>query len=428
MRELLLENCRIERRYDIVRRLGIGSYSEIFLATDNFAASGSPNRNVVIKALNVSLQDDVDADLERTLLDNFQNEALSLDKVRHPNIVNRLGHGTARDLDGKVFHYLVLEYLAGGDLQSEVRNGPIPIETALSYLEQICAGLKFAHEQGVIHRDVKPHNILLSVDRKTVKVTDFGVARGLLADGPITRVGSNVYAPPEHSPFVSAAVGTVVKLGPSSDIYSLAKTAYAMLTGEIPRKFTGSPISSLPDIGMSDAAASQVLAVLKRATQDDPQDRYLTISAFWGDISTAFLSEVDDEVDTVVSKRYVPPQPYVSRGYNPIPPQGPSFREPLIADRPRGAVLPNAVAAPVGGEVGRKIDLQPPNGCGCHLTGNDRRWNLRHSKLVERYKIYSGFSTSVYYEVCCCIVGCLFAKYAKYRQPAYWDRYKKVSS
>jgi serine/threonine protein kinase len=286
---------------------------------------------VVIKALNTGLQDDPDKDLERTLVENFQNEALSLDKVRHPNIISRLGHGTNRDLSGKVFHYLVLEYMPGGDLQSVVKRGPLGISRSLAYLEQICSGLKHAHEQGVIHRDIKPHNILLSGDGETVKISDFGVARGLLSDGPITRVGSNVYAPPEHSPLISSvAADAGAQIGPPSDIYSLAKTAYAMITGEIPRKFTGGPINAMPSIGGSSETERSILEVLRRATQDDARLRYADVSQFWEDLTSAVSADETDEEETVVSRRYVAPKPHVSRGYTPIPPKMPSFTEDLV--------------------------------------------------------------------------------------------------
>src|SRR4029079_2455254 len=125
MRELSLDNCRLDKRYDVLRHLGKGSYAEIYLARDILASPRSPHKLVVIKALNVFLQDDLDADLERTLVENFQNEAIALDRVRHPNIVSRLGHGTARDLRGSIFHYLVLEYMPGGDLQAMIRRGEL---------------------------------------------------------------------------------------------------------------------------------------------------------------------------------------------------------------------------------------------------------------------------------------------------------------
>ena len=116
MKELALNNSRLDGRYDVQTLLGRGSYAEIYVARDTLASPQSPHSLVVIKALNVFMQNDLDADLERTLVENFQNEAIALDRVRHPNIISRLGHGTARDLRGTIFHYLVLEYLPGGDL------------------------------------------------------------------------------------------------------------------------------------------------------------------------------------------------------------------------------------------------------------------------------------------------------------------------
>src|SRR3712207_5301120 len=162
MRELSLNNTRIDKRYDVIENLGRGSYAEIFVARDTLASPQSAHSKVVIKALNVFLQDDLDPDLERTLVENFQNEAIALDRVRHPNIISRLGHGTARDLRGTVFHYLVLEYLAGGDLQKAAREKVLTLKTALDYIEQVCAGLRHAHRHNVIHRDIKPQNLLLS--------------------------------------------------------------------------------------------------------------------------------------------------------------------------------------------------------------------------------------------------------------------------
>src|SRR3954453_13204036 len=138
MRELSLDNCRLDKRYDLQRRLGRGSYAEIFLARDVMASTQSPHSTVVIKALNVFLQDELDADLERTLVENFQNEAIALDRVRHPNIISRLGHGTARDFDGTIFHYLVLEYLAGADLQKLARDHSLSPARAMNYIEQVC--------------------------------------------------------------------------------------------------------------------------------------------------------------------------------------------------------------------------------------------------------------------------------------------------
>src|SRR5256714_15151883 len=114
MSELKLLQCRVDGRYDIEDCLGRGSYAEIYMARD-LAATDEQFREVVIKALKVLLQGYQDTDLEQTLIQNFQNEADALDRVRHPNIISRLGHDTALDLNGTAFHYLVLDYFGVGD-------------------------------------------------------------------------------------------------------------------------------------------------------------------------------------------------------------------------------------------------------------------------------------------------------------------------
>src|SRR5436190_4484164 len=288
MSELKLLQCRIDGRYDIEDCLGRGSYAEIYMARD-LAATDETFREVVIKALNVLLQGYQDSDLEQTLIQNFQNEAVALDRVRHPNIISRLGHGTAIDLNGTAFHYLVLEYLGGGDLARLCREERLDLKRALGYLKQICAGLAHAHECGVIHRDVKPHNLLLTADRETVKIADFGVAR-LEGDGAITRVGTNIYAAPEHNPLVQTSPlerghEPVVKLTPAADVYSLAKTAYTIICGASPRAFAHQPITDLPAPISSAPWADSFLRVLRRATQSDPADRYQTVQEFWEDLN-----------------------------------------------------------------------------------------------------------------------------------------------
>src|SRR5260221_11982116 len=111
----------------------------------DLAAADERFRKVVIKALNVLLQGYQDSELERTLIQNFQNEATALDRVRHPNIISRLGHGTAIDLTSTPFHYIVLEYLSGGDLSALSRRESLGLDRTLFYLQQICAGLAHAH-------------------------------------------------------------------------------------------------------------------------------------------------------------------------------------------------------------------------------------------------------------------------------------------
>ena len=296
MRELKLQNCRLDNRYDVMECLGRGSYAEIYTARDNAVATDHPHSVVVIKALNVALQGTADDELDRTLIENFQNEAVALDRVRHANIINRLGHGTAIDLSGTTFHYMVIEYLSGGDLAARCRNHPLPLDEALFYLEQVCAGLSHAHHCNVIHRDIKPHNLLLTADTKTVKIADFGVAKLEATEGAITRVGTNVYAPPEHNPLLHTAqldLGSSTlsqpHLTPAADIYSLAKTTYTLLAGEPPRRFAHRAITAWPLSIAGKSWEPAVLRVLERATQDTPGQRFQTVSEFWQELSRAAL-------------------------------------------------------------------------------------------------------------------------------------------
>jgi serine/threonine protein kinase len=295
MSELRLQQCRLDGRYDILECLGRGSYAEVYLARDAAAGGGAPQL-VVIKALNLFLQGSIDEELEHTLIENFRNEAVALDRVRHPNIINRLGHGTAIDMAGQTFHYLVLEYLPGGDMAALCRSQPLALDRALYYLDQICDGLAHAHEHDVIHRDIKPQNLLLTADREVVKIADFGVAKIEAGEGLITRVGTDVYAAPEHHPLMQAGMyGTgsltspVTQLTPAADVYSLAKTAYMLLTGEAPRRFSQRPITDLPERLAGAPWATFVLRVLRRGTETNPAKRYQSVRAFWDELSDALM-------------------------------------------------------------------------------------------------------------------------------------------
>jgi serine/threonine protein kinase len=295
MSELNLLQTRVDGRYDIEQCLGRGSYAEIYVARDR-EATAEPLQEVVIKALNVSLQGIPDTELERTLIENFQNEAIALDRVRHPHVINRLGHGTAIDLTGNFFHYIVLEYLSGGDLAALCRGRKLSLEKALFYLEQVCAGLAHAHSHNVIHRDIKPQNLLLTADCQVVKIADFGVAKIELGDEVITRVGTNIYAAPEHNPLVQTGQLDTAslpimrsRLTPAADIYSLAKTTYALITGEPPRRFAQHSISELPASVNQEFWAAPILEVLRRATQSRPNDRYQTVQEFWDHLREAAL-------------------------------------------------------------------------------------------------------------------------------------------
>ncbi|HJQ71036.1 MAG TPA: serine/threonine protein kinase [Blastocatellia bacterium] len=302
MPELRLENSIVDDRYFVDRCLGRGSYAEVFLAYDE-RGEGGP---VIIKALNMTLQGTIDRELEQTLVENFQNEAIALDKVRHSHIIRRLGHGTAADLAGVPFHYLVLEYMPGGDLLGFCRNRPLGLSDALFYFRQVAEALSYAHSRRVIHRDIKPNNLLLSEDHSVVKVADFGVAKMTLDDVvEITRVGTNVYAPPEHHPD-SPADSLNEKLTPSADIYSLAKTIYTAMTGRPPRQFARLPIAELPAELARAPWGAQLLEVLKRATATRVAERPQTVQEFWEELAEVGKQSSESDADseaTVVRSR-----------------------------------------------------------------------------------------------------------------------------
>jgi len=369
MSELKLQQSRLDGRYDILECLGRGSYAEIYVAHDNAAQDSAP-RTIVIKALNIFLQDEPDAELERTLVANFQNEAVALDRVRHPNVINRLGHGTAIDLEGTTFHYIVLEYLPGGDMSALTRNRPLPIDRAVYYLEQVCSGLAHAHKCGVIHRDIKPQNLLLTADRQIVKIADFGVARIDATEGAITRVGTNIYSAPEHNPLVQTGQLDTSRLDasrdhltPAADIYSLAKTAYALLAGESPRRFAQHTLAELP-ASLSDKSWSEAtLRVLKRATQNRPEDRYQTVEAFWDDFADASLPPTRPlrAVTADIEPRRKPSEDLSlePNEFTEAAPPKPHFAEPEKKSYPDLDSLKRPrIVVPISAEARRQLELQ----------------------------------------------------------------------
>ena len=370
MPELRLENSLVDERYEVHERLGLGSYAEIWVARDHLAGG----REVVLKALNTSLQGTPDADLERTLVENFQNEAIALDTVRHPHVILRLGHGTAADLRGVPFHYLVLEYMAGGDLLRLCRRQPgnrLGLEQALFFFKQACEALAYAHNQGIIHRDLKPNNLLVSAEQQTLKVADFGVAK--LTGGEateITRVGAGLYAPPEHHPDEVESNAKIERLTAAADIYSLAKSVYTVVCGRAPSQFACQTVTSLPAEVQSQAWANGLLTVLKRATALDPQDRYATVTEFWSDLANVAVLNDASEEETQVRPRLsvskfdvptMPPQP----AFDPVLASSGAQPKAIAVAEPLAAVaepLAPQIAVPVPAQLKTPANLPLPNG------------------------------------------------------------------
>ncbi len=353
MPSLHLENSIVDDRYEVRRRLNHGSYAEIYEAFDLERS----RRPVIIKALNTSLQGTPEEDLERTLIENFQNEAIALDTVSHPNVIRRLGHGTAADLAGTPFHYIVLEYMSGGDLMAVCRRGPLSLTQTLYYARQICEALEEAHTRGIIHRDIKPNNLLISADERIIKITDFGVAKLSIANvnADVTRVGTDAYAPPEHSPNADTG-GLRERLTPSADVYSLAKTIYTALTGRAPRQFVRLPIGELPPHLASQAWGPALLAILRRATATSPADRYPTVGEFWADLALLLEQARDDEDERTHVRpreglRHVAPMPPAAPMPQFKPQHNTGGRVVEAASPPRIVVTleePRAVPAPAG--------------------------------------------------------------------------------
>lgn len=206
----------LNNRYELEQKIGEGGMARVYLGRDLRL-----NRRVAIKALHEHYAADV------TFLQRFHHEAQAAAGLRHPCIVNVYDVGQDGDI-----HYIVMEYVEGSDLKSLIlRNGPLPINHAVAIAEDVAEGLEAAHRIGMVHRDVKPQNILVSPAGE-VKITDFGIAKSSLSTA-LTETGVTFgtadYLSPEQARGFAAT--------PRSDIYALGVTLYEMLTGHLP--FTG---------------------------------------------------------------------------------------------------------------------------------------------------------------------------------------------
>jgi hypothetical protein len=255
-------------------------------------------------------------------------------------------------LKGRVFHYLVLKNMPRVDLQNECRENTLTLSESLTYKLQVIAGLKHAHRQNVIHRDIKPQNLLLTKDRETVKITDFGVARIHLSDSPITRVGTNVYAPPEHSPLNADGDFANAGLSPAADIYSLAKSMYTIVTCEAPRMYAGKQVTDLPLSVRDEPWATEMLRVVQKATCDDPLDRHQTVDEFWSDLAPVRrLADESGPLTVARTAAHATPQAHVGAGFSPLAPGRPTF----ATSRDLHLKYPLTTARPV-----IRVELEPP--------------------------------------------------------------------
>ncbi len=251
----------LARRYEVIKRVGVGGMADVYLAEDT-----QLGREVALKILHPQYAGD-DSFVER-----FRREALSAAKLQHPNIVQIYDSGREAD-----FNFIVMEYVEGQSLKDYLsEEGPLEVHEAVRIASEVLTALAYAHRTGLVHRDIKPGNILLSEDGK-VQVTDFGIARaeaGSTMTQTGTILGTAYYLSPEQ------AQG--LPLDGRSDIYSLGVVLYEMLTGR--RPFEGdSPVSIAykhvrenprPPSQYREDMPRPLEAIVLTALTKKPEDRY----------------------------------------------------------------------------------------------------------------------------------------------------------
>jgi beta-lactam-binding protein with PASTA domain len=257
-----LINTLFDGRYRVLRKLGSGGMADVYLAEDE-----ELGRRVAIKILNDRHAND-DQFVER-----FRREAKNAAGLSHPNIVSIYDRGEAEGT-----YYIAMEFLDGRSLKEQlVARGPMPIGDAITYTRQILNALRFAHRKGVVHRDIKPHNVMVDTDSR-LKVTDFGIARAgasqMTEAGAI--VGTAQYLSPEQ------ARGAAVDQ--RSDLYSIGVVLYEMLTGQVP--FTGDTPVEIAMKHLSDTPRPpstlrpeippDLDMIVLRALAKNPDDRFQT--------------------------------------------------------------------------------------------------------------------------------------------------------
>lgn len=274
----------IADRYEVIDKVGAGGMSDVYKAKDHILG-----REVAIKVLKQEFSEDA------TFVAKFRTEAQSAAGLEHPNIVNIYDVGSE---NGRYF--IVMEYVEGITLKTYIeKKGQLNFKEAISIAIQVGRGIEAAHSKGIIHRDIKPQNIIISTEGK-VKVTDFGIARAASSNTIHADVmGSVHYASPEQ-----ARNGYV---DGKSDIYSLGIVMYEMVTGRVP--FDGdntvaialqhlqeemvAPSAYAPDLPVS------LEKIIMKATQKNADKRYATISDMLMDLKKALVSPHEDFVTIV---------------------------------------------------------------------------------------------------------------------------------
>lgn len=248
-------------RYQLISVVGGGGMAQVYKARDNVLG-----RVVAVKVLREQYSTD------SQFVARFRREAQAAANLAHPNIVNVYDVGQ----DGDV-HYIVMEYINGESLKEYIqRSAPLPISKAIAVAVQILAGVEYAHRSGLIHRDIKPQNVLISPDG-TVKVTDFGIAKSV-SDLGLTEAGLALGTAHYFSPEQAKGERVV----PQSDIYAVGVTLFEMLTGRIP--FESESVMGLafkhiaedpPSVReLNPSVPPRLEAIVAKSLAKDPQERF----------------------------------------------------------------------------------------------------------------------------------------------------------
>src|SRR6476619_1163398 len=297
MRELAPETV-IDQRYQILSRIGSGGMADVYCAEDL-----QLGRKVALKLLYRRFAEDEE------FVERFRREASSAAGLQHPNVVAVFDRG---EFDGT--YYIAMEYLEGRSLKQLVRQeGALEPDRAIDLVLQILKAARFAHRRGIVHRDIKPHNVIVDDDGRA-KVTDFGIARAGASDMTETGsiMGTAQYLSPEQ------AQGHPVS--EQSDLYSVGIMLYELLTARLP--FDGESAVTIalkhgneqppPPSAVNPAVSPALDAVVLRALEKDPARRFSSADEFIAELQaaaaqpTTVLSAVDP-----VSETYYPPAPLV---------------------------------------------------------------------------------------------------------------------